>query len=46
MNQSVIDGTPCEKPAVYYTHAYRKKAVCVEGICKVKQNNESVKYIL
>ncbi|XP_037959881.1 thrombospondin type-1 domain-containing protein 4-like [Teleopsis dalmanni] len=34
MNRSVTDGTPCEKPAVYYTHAYRRKAVCIEGICR------------
>lgn len=36
MNQSVIDGTPCERTAIYYTHYYRRKAVCVEGICKVR----------
>ncbi|XP_073821674.1 thrombospondin type-1 domain-containing protein 4-like [Musca autumnalis] len=34
MNKSVIDGTPCRKPAIHYTHYYRRKAVCVEGICK------------
>lgn len=38
MHQSVTDGTPCEKPAIYYTHHYRRKAVCVEGICKVRTN--------
>lgn len=35
MNQSVTDGTPCNRPAVYYTHFYRRQAVCVEGICRV-----------
>lgn len=35
MNQSVTDGTPCNRPSIYYTHYYRGKAVCVEGICKV-----------
>ncbi|XP_017858773.1 PREDICTED: A disintegrin and metalloproteinase with thrombospondin motifs 18-like [Drosophila arizonae] len=34
MNQSVTDGTPCNRPAVYYTHFYRRQAVCVEGICR------------
>lgn len=35
MNQSVTDGTPCNRPAVYYTLFYRRQAVCVEGICRV-----------
>lgn len=35
VNQSVIDGTPCKRPSIYYTHGYRQKAVCVEGLCKV-----------
>ncbi|XP_069963336.1 A disintegrin and metalloproteinase with thrombospondin motifs 10-like [Bactrocera oleae] len=35
MNQSVTDGTTCGRPAVYYTHYYRRKAVCVEGVCRV-----------
>ncbi|KAH8378266.1 hypothetical protein KR093_010467 [Drosophila rubida] len=34
MNQSVTDGTPCNRPAVYYTQFYRRQAVCVEGICR------------
>ncbi|KAL7738937.1 hypothetical protein ACLKA6_016935 [Drosophila palustris] len=34
MNQSVTDGTPCNRPAVYYTRFYRLQAVCVEGICR------------
>ncbi|XP_017842689.1 A disintegrin and metalloproteinase with thrombospondin motifs 18-like isoform X2 [Drosophila busckii] len=34
MNQSVTDGTPCNRPAVYYTQYYRRQAVCVEGICR------------
>ncbi|XP_054083284.1 A disintegrin and metalloproteinase with thrombospondin motifs 13-like [Zeugodacus cucurbitae] len=37
MNQSVTDGTTCGRPAVYYTHYYRRKAVCVEGICRIKK---------
>ncbi|XP_054742332.1 A disintegrin and metalloproteinase with thrombospondin motifs 4-like [Anastrepha obliqua] len=35
MNQSVTDGTTCGRPAVYYTHYYRRRAVCVEGICRI-----------
>uniref|UniRef100_A0A1A9W6U6 ADAMTS cysteine-rich domain-containing protein n=1 Tax=Glossina brevipalpis TaxID=37001 RepID=A0A1A9W6U6_9MUSC len=32
---AVIDGTPCQRPAIYYSHHYRGKAACVEGICRV-----------
>lgn len=32
---AVIDGTPCQRPAIYYSHHYRGKAVCVEEICRV-----------
>ncbi|CAD6997450.1 unnamed protein product [Ceratitis capitata] len=43
MNQSVTDGTTCGRPAVYYTHYYRRKAVCVEGICRVSKALDSSK---
>ncbi|KAM7353659.1 thrombospondin type-1 domain-containing protein 4-like [Cochliomyia hominivorax] len=43
MNQSVTDGTPCEKPAIYYTHYYRRKAVCVEGICKAVHSSGAIR---
>ncbi|XP_060644612.1 thrombospondin type-1 domain-containing protein 4-like isoform X1 [Drosophila nasuta] len=39
MNQSVTDGTPCNRPAVYYTQFYRRQAVCVEGICRAVHSN-------
>lgn len=38
MNISVTDGTPCQKPSIHYTHYYRRKAACVEGICRVSTN--------
>lgn len=30
-----IDGAKCNRPAIYYTHFYHGRAVCVQGICKV-----------
>uniref|UniRef100_A0A1A9ZH87 Uncharacterized protein n=1 Tax=Glossina pallidipes TaxID=7398 RepID=A0A1A9ZH87_GLOPL len=33
---AVIDGTPCQRPAIYYSHHYRGKAVCVEEICRIQ----------
>ncbi|XP_023031644.2 thrombospondin type-1 domain-containing protein 4-like [Drosophila willistoni] len=43
MNQSVTDGTPCNRPAVYYTHFYRRRAVCVEGICRAVHTSGSIR---
>lgn len=37
LNDTVIDGTPCIKSSVYFSHHYRGRAVCVEGICKVSK---------
>uniref|UniRef100_A0A1I8PD91 PLAC domain-containing protein n=1 Tax=Stomoxys calcitrans TaxID=35570 RepID=A0A1I8PD91_STOCA len=37
LNATVIDGTPCEKPAEYYRSNYRGRAMCIEGICKAVQ---------
>ncbi|XP_049318094.1 uncharacterized protein LOC125780238, partial [Bactrocera dorsalis] len=34
LNSSVIDGTPCFRPAEYYRSNYRQRAMCVEGVCK------------
>lgn len=35
LNSTVIDGTPCEKPAEYYRSNYKGRAMCIDGICKV-----------
>lgn len=44
LNSSVIDGTPCFRPAEYYRSNYRQRAMCVDGVCKVsvKENYENV----
>ncbi|XP_054741573.1 thrombospondin type-1 domain-containing protein 4 isoform X1 [Anastrepha obliqua] len=34
LNSSVIDGTPCFRPAEYYRSNYRQRAMCVDGVCK------------
>lgn len=39
-----IDGMPCNRPAIFYTHYYRGRAVCVQGICKVYK--KSILYVL
>lgn len=39
LNNTVIDGTPCSKPAEYYRRNFQGRAVCVEGICKVSKRN-------
>ncbi|GAB0094710.1 thrombospondin type-1 domain-containing protein 4 [Sergentomyia squamirostris] len=38
-NATVIDGTPCTKPAEYYRRNFQGRAVCVEGICKMVHNS-------
>ncbi|XP_075149638.1 thrombospondin type-1 domain-containing protein 4-like [Haematobia irritans] len=43
MNKWVTDGTPCHKPSIYYTHSYRRKAVCVEGICKAVHSTGAIR---
>ncbi|XP_039949291.1 ADAMTS-like protein 3 isoform X1 [Bactrocera tryoni] len=43
MNQSVTDGTTCGRPAVYYTHYYRRKAVCVEGVCRAVHESGAIR---
>ncbi|XP_067620224.1 thrombospondin type-1 domain-containing protein 4-like [Eurosta solidaginis] len=43
MNQSVTDGTTCGRPAVYYTHYYRRRAVCVEGICRAVHESGAIR---
>lgn len=35
LNETVTDGTPCYRPAEYYTNNYRGSAICINGICKV-----------
>lgn len=35
LNDMVMDGTSCHRPAEYFTSNYRGSAVCVNGICKV-----------
>ncbi|XP_044316123.1 thrombospondin type-1 domain-containing protein 4 [Drosophila rhopaloa] len=34
LNESVIDGTPCQHPAEYYRSQLWDRAVCVDGACK------------
>ncbi|XP_070854221.1 thrombospondin type-1 domain-containing protein 4 isoform X1 [Drosophila suzukii] len=34
LNESVIDGTPCQHPAEYYRSQLWNRAVCVDGACK------------
>jgi len=40
LNDTVIDGTPCQRPAEYYRSksTYASRAMCVDGICKVNVN--------
>lgn len=35
LNDMVMDGTSCHRPAEYFTSNYRGSAVCVNGICEV-----------
>lgn len=44
LNATVIDGTPCEKPAEYYRSNYRGRAICIDGICKVSMNKIYVSF--
>ncbi|KAI9577970.1 hypothetical protein GQX74_014114 [Glossina fuscipes] len=37
LNDTVIDGTMCYRPAEYYRYNYQEGAVCVNGICKVSE---------
>ncbi|KAL9914968.1 thrombospondin type-1 domain-containing protein 4-like [Glossina fuscipes fuscipes] len=37
LNNTVIDGTMCFRPAEYYRYNYQEGAVCVNGICKVSE---------
>ncbi|KAI9580706.1 hypothetical protein GQX74_013207 [Glossina fuscipes] len=34
LNNTVIDGKICYRPAEYYRYNYQERAVCVNGICK------------
>ncbi|XP_023159435.1 thrombospondin type-1 domain-containing protein 4 isoform X2 [Ceratitis capitata] len=34
LNSSVVDGTPCFRPAEYFRSNYRQRAMCVDGVCK------------
>lgn len=36
LNKTVIDGTTCTKPSEYFRRRDNGKAICVEGICKVR----------
>lgn len=41
LNDTVIDGTPCQRPAEYYRSNRSTplgRAICVDGICKVNVN--------
>lgn len=39
LNNSVIDGTACFRPAEYYRSNYLGRAICVGGICKAIQSS-------
>lgn len=43
LNDTVIDGTPCQRPAEYYRSksTYASRAMCVDGICKVNVSKNS-----
>ncbi|XP_055851602.1 thrombospondin type-1 domain-containing protein 4-like [Episyrphus balteatus] len=43
LGKSVIDGTPCTKPSIYFTHFYRGRAVCVDGICKAVHKTGAIR---
>ncbi|XP_051858406.1 thrombospondin type-1 domain-containing protein 4 isoform X1 [Drosophila albomicans] len=45
LNDTVIDGTPCQRPAEYYRSksTYASRAMCVDGICKAVLANGSIK---
>ncbi|CAD6997442.1 unnamed protein product [Ceratitis capitata] len=39
LNSSVVDGTPCFRPAEYFRSNYRQRAMCVDGVCKSNNKN-------
>ncbi|XP_030561294.1 thrombospondin type-1 domain-containing protein 4 isoform X1 [Drosophila novamexicana] len=45
LNDTVIDGTPCQRPAEYYRSKSTRvgRAMCVDGICKAVLGNGSIK---
>ncbi|XP_055923562.1 thrombospondin type-1 domain-containing protein 4-like [Eupeodes corollae] len=43
LGKSVIDGTPCTKPSIYFTNFYRGRAVCVDGICKAVHKSGAIR---
>ncbi|ALC39280.1 CG6232, partial [Drosophila busckii] len=45
LNDTVIDGTPCQRPAEYYRtqSSAWSRAMCVDGICKAVLSNGSIK---
>ncbi|KAM8717604.1 hypothetical protein ACLKA7_004322 [Drosophila subpalustris] len=45
LNDTVIDGTPCQRPAEYYRSksTYASRAMCVDGICKAVLSSGSIK---
>ncbi|XP_032595100.2 thrombospondin type-1 domain-containing protein 4-like isoform X1 [Drosophila grimshawi] len=45
LNDTVIDGTPCQRPAEYYRSksTYASRAMCVDGICKALLASGSIK---
>lgn len=36
LNKTVVDGTSCNTPSEYFRRRDNAKAICVEGICKVR----------
>lgn len=45
LNRTVIDGTPCSKPMEYFRRNNSKRAVCVDGICKVSNHSYLIRLI-
>ncbi|XP_023031562.2 papilin isoform X1 [Drosophila willistoni] len=42
LNDTVIDGTSCYRPAEYYRSNYLSRAMCVDGICKAVQASGAI----
>ncbi|XP_033236343.1 thrombospondin type-1 domain-containing protein 4 isoform X2 [Drosophila pseudoobscura] len=42
LNESVINGTPCKRPAEYYRLNFLGRAICVDGICKAVNASGSI----
>ncbi|XP_052863931.1 thrombospondin type-1 domain-containing protein 4 [Anopheles cruzii] len=39
LNQTVIDGTSCNKPTDYFRRSNSGRGICVEGVCKAVHNS-------